>query len=81
MVFPEDRTRFDELVYRRDPYRESADRLRVSCLGMSRSSCGLVSSFNVDVTKVLVVLRFLVSSPSTSLLLGSVLLHGLMFVS
>lgn len=30
LVFPEDRSRFDELVYRRDPYRDNGERLRVS---------------------------------------------------
>lgn len=30
LVFPEDRTRYDELVYSRDPYLSDRDRHRVS---------------------------------------------------
>lgn len=34
LIFPEDRTRYDELVYRRDRdiYRDPIDRHRVSCV-------------------------------------------------
>lgn len=43
LVFPEDRTRYDELVYSRDPYLSDRDRHRVSVLFSFNFSFHIIS--------------------------------------
>lgn len=62
LVFPEDRTRYDELVYSRDPYLSERDRHRVSASYVTANLIVVVDFTNFDrsftLCRIIVVMAF-----------------------